>query len=122
MIAKEIRTTVLGLMGEMLDLLRISPLDDRQVEQIKITLKNTVNRELVRLLETLEAQKVIRKCECLEELLAAKDPKERRRLFEVRDTCQNCEGSGYIDVKKSASVKKPAKRKSAGYAKSESRS
>lgn len=121
MIAKEIRTAILGLMGEMLDLLRISPLDDRQVEQIKVTLKNTVNRELVRLLETLEAQKVIRKCRCLEDLLATKDPKERRRLFEVRSTCRDCEGSGYIDVKKTASkVGRPSKKKSAGDAKSES--
>jgi len=115
MIAKEIRTTILGLMGEVLDLLRISPLDDRQVDQIKTTLKNTVNRELVRLLENLEAQKVIKKCECLEKLLAERDPKERRRLFGVRDACEKCEGSGYIDIKKPV-----PKRKSAEHAESKS--
>lgn len=108
MIAKEIRTTTLGLMGEVLDLLRISPLDERQVDQIKTTLKNTFNRELVRLLENLETMKVIKKCECLEKLLAEKDPKERRRLFTVRDACKKCEGSGYIDVKKQASRRKSA--------------
>ncbi len=116
MIAKEIRSTVLGLMGEVLDLLRICPLDDRQVEQMKTTLKNTVNRELVRLLETLETQKVIRKCECLEALLAERDSKERRRLFGIRDACPICEGSGYLDIVRKASTPK----KRAENAKSES--
>jgi hypothetical protein len=108
MIAKTVREAVRGLMGETLDLLRVSPLGDRQIKQIQTTLKNIFNRDLVSLLEMLEAQKVIRKCNCLTRLLACTDPKERRMLFDERKNCDTCGGVGYIDVivKKTASKKK----------------
>lgn len=117
MIAKEVRESVLGLMGKTLDLLRVSPLEERQIRQIQTTLKNIFNDDLVRLLESLEAQKVIEKCVCLTRLLACTDLKERRMLFDERRDCKTCGGVGYVDV----SVKKatPKKKKGAGNGKSD---
>lgn len=110
MLAKTVREAVLGLMGETLDLLRVSPLGDRQIKQVQTTLKNIFNRDLVKLLEDLEAQKVIKKCGCLTRLLAATDSKERRLLFEERKNCEKCGGVGYMDVivKRAAAKKKGA--------------
>jgi hypothetical protein len=106
MVAKTVREAVLGLMGETLDLLRVSPLGDRQIKQVQTTLKNIFNRDLVDLLESLEEQKVVKKCGCLIRLLACTDSKERRILFEERKNCESCGGVGYIDVKRPVSRKK----------------
>lgn len=108
MIAKTVREAVLGLMGETLDLLRVSPLGDRQIKQVQTTLKNIFNRDLVNLLESLEEQKVVKKCACLTKLLACTDPKERRMLFDERKSCTTCGGVGYVDVvaKKTVAKKK----------------
>lgn len=106
MIAKEIRESILGLMGKTLDLLRVSPLEERQIRQIQTTLKNTFNADLVRLLESLEVQKVIKKCGCLVDLLACTDPKERRQFFDIRKECTKCLGVGYVDVKRGTTAKK----------------
>ena len=102
MIAKIVRESFHNSMGMALDLIRMTDIGERQLRQLEITLKNGFNDSIVNLLSALEAQGIIRKCECLEMVLAARDstinPEEKRAYHEAKKNCQKCEGSGYVDT------------------------
>lgn len=101
MVAEEIRRAFLKSMGAALDLLRVSDIGERQLRQMETSLKNQFNSNLISLLNKLEEAKLIRKCECLTEILKAKESgassAKMQDLYKKKKLCRKCHGSGYLD-------------------------
>jgi hypothetical protein len=101
MLAKIIKAKFQDAMGSTLDLIRISDIGERQMRQLTMTIKNRWNEELVALLSSIEEMGLIKRCDCLNEILASKAldlPSEKiRELYDRRDSCEKCGGSGYMD-------------------------
>lgn len=106
MLANLIRRKFQDSMGIALDLIRLSDVGERQLKQLEISLKDRFNEKLIELLAELEDKGIVKKCACLQGILAAKDsqlePVELRKLYEAKRHCKECGGSGYKDLLKKA--------------------
>ena len=101
MLAGLIKNACLSAMGNSLDLIRLTDIGDRQLIQIERKIKDGTHEILIAALAELEKAGIIEKCNCLVELLKAKEEEpsvvEKRDLYEQRRNCTKCGGSGYLD-------------------------
>ena len=102
MLANLIRRKFQDSMGIALDLIRLSDVGERQLKQLEISLKDRSNDKLIELLTKLEEQGILKKCDCLLGILAAKEAQiesfELKKLYEAKRRCKECDGSGYKDT------------------------
>jgi len=107
MLAETLRYHFMKTMGTAIDLVRLSDVGERQLRQFSTTFRDTFNNNMVQLLSSLEKDGVIRKCECLQRVLAAKKtkigPEEMNGVYLTKSTCAICKGSGYVDCFKTNS-------------------
>ncbi len=101
MIAENIRKSSHAIMGETLDMVRMTDIGERQFRQLAISLKNAFNDNKIELLTFFEDASLIVKCECLVKLLeskqGAKDQKGKQEYYDQKDLCSLCHSSGYRD-------------------------